>query len=67
MRSATRKEREHFESDELDYETKDIVISTICEKFEMTTEEVLQSWKNDKMQMKEDWRYVIDNYVPDFS
>ncbi len=67
MRTATRQEREHFRPDELDYETKELIIISMCNEFEMTRKQVLQSWKDDKMQMKRDWHYVIDNYVPDFS
>ena len=46
---------------ELDHETKEFILPTICNEFEMTREQVIDSWKKDPTQMKRDWDYAMTN------
>ena len=46
---------------ELDSDTKEFILPTICNEFEMTREQVENSWKKDPEQMKRDWRYAMTN------
>ena len=46
---------------EVDSETNEFILPTICNEFEMTREQVENSWKKDPEQMKRDWRYAMTN------
>ena len=46
---------------ELDGEAKQVVMTAICNEFEMTKKEVLNSWKQDPEQMKRDWHHTMTN------
>ena len=56
---------------DLNSETKQIVLKIVCERKEeyishkVTQEQVLQLWKFDKNQMKEDWKFATEHYVPE--